>query len=60
MTSVKLINHSSSTADWNKLLMPYEAPELFLISVRVEKGFAVSSDIEPGEGGGELGYDETY
>ena len=36
----------------NKLLMPYEAPELFLISVRVEKGF--------GEGGGELGYDETY
>ena len=41
----------------NKLLMPYEAPELFLISVRVEKGFAVSSDIEPGEGGGELGYD---
>jgi hypothetical protein len=44
----------------NKLLMPYEAPELFLISVRVEKGFAVSSDIEPGEGGGELGYDETY
>ena len=30
-----------------------------LISVRVEKGFAVSSDIEPGEGGGELG-DETY
>ena len=42
----------------NKLLMPYEAPELFLISVRVEKGFAVSS--EPGEGGGELGYDETY
>lgn len=44
----------------NKLLMPYEAPELFLISVRVEKGFAVSSDIEPGEDGGELGYDETY
>ena len=44
----------------NKLLMPYEAPELLLISVRVEKGFAVSSDIEPGEGGGELGYDETY
>lgn len=33
---------------------PYEAPELMLISVRVEKGFAVSSDIEPGTGGGEL------
>ena len=44
----------------NKLLMPYEAPELFLISVRVENGLAVSGDIEPGEGGGELGYDETY
>ena len=43
----------------NKLLMPYEAPELSLISVRVEKGFAVSSDIEPGEGGGEL-RDEPY
>ena len=34
-----------------KQSMPYEAPEL----VRVEKGFAVSSDIEPGTGGGELG-----
>ena len=44
----------------NKLLMPYEAPELFLISVRVEKGFAESSDNEPAEGGGELGYAETY
>ena len=35
--------------------MPYEAPELFQISVRVEKGFATSSDIEPGNPGGELG-----
>lgn len=34
---------------------PYEAPELMQISVRVEKGFAASSDIEPGTGGGELG-----
>lgn len=31
-----------------KQSMPYEAPELVQISVRVEKGFAVSSDIEPG------------
>lgn len=23
MTSVKLINHSSSTADWNNLIIPY-------------------------------------
>ena len=38
-----------------KMLMPSEAPELFQISVRVEKGFAASSDIEPGTGGGELG-----
>ena len=38
-----------------KQSMPYEAPELVQISVRVEKGFAVSSDIEPGTGGGELG-----
>ena len=36
-----------------KQSMPYEAPELVQISVRVEKGFAVSSDIEPGTG--ELG-----
>ena len=36
-----------------KQSMPYEAPELVQISVRVEKGFAVSS--EPGTGGGELG-----
>ena len=34
-----------------KQSMPYEAPELVQISVRVEKGFAVSSDIEPGTGG---------
>ena len=40
--------------------LPYEAPELSLISVRVEKGFAVSSDIEPGTGGGELGGTRTY
>ena len=38
-----------------KQSMPYEAPELVQISVRVEKGFAVGSDIEPGTGGGELG-----
>ena len=34
--------------------MTYEAPELHLISVCVEKGFAASS-IEPGTDGGELG-----
>ena len=38
-----------------KQSMPYEAPELVQISVRVEKGFAVSSDIERGTGGRELG-----
>lgn len=37
-----------------KQAMPYEAPELVTISVRVEKGFAASSEIEPGTGGGEL------
>ena len=38
-----------------KQTMTYEAPELYLISVCVEKGFAASSGIEPGTGGGELG-----
>lgn len=42
-----------------KQSMPYEAPELVQISVRVEKGFAVSSDIEPGTGGTRsLSYDD--
>ena len=30
-----------------KQTMTYEAPELYLISVCVEKGFAASSGIEP-------------
>lgn len=38
-----------------KQTMTYEAPELYLISVCVEKGFAASSSIEPGTDGGELG-----
>lgn len=38
-----------------KQTMTYEAPELYLISVCVEKGFAASSGIEPGTGSGELG-----
>lgn len=33
----------------------YEAPDMYVMSVCVEKGFAASSDIEPGTGGGELG-----
>ena len=43
-----------------KKLPPYESPEMFQISVRVEKGFAASSDIEPGTGGGELGGTRSY
>jgi hypothetical protein len=43
-----------------KQTMTYEAPELFLISVCVEKGFAASSGIEPGTGGGELGASRSY
>lgn len=38
-----------------KQTMTYEVPELYLISVCVEKGFAASSSIEPGTDGGELG-----
>ncbi|WP_295935470.1 hypothetical protein [uncultured Alistipes sp.] len=38
-----------------KQSMPYEAPELFQFYVCVEKGFAASSGIEPGNPGGELG-----
>ena len=33
----------------------YEAPDVYVMSVCVEKGFAASSDIEPGTGGGEPG-----
>ena len=38
-----------------KQTMTYEAPELYLISVCVENGFAASRSIEPGPDGGELG-----
>lgn len=37
-----------------KTQLIYEAPDLYVMSVCVEKGFAASSDIEPGTGGGEL------
>lgn len=38
----------------------YEAPELYLICVSVEKGFAASSGIEPGNPGGELRGTRSY
>lgn len=38
----------------------YEAPDVCVMSVCVEKGFAASSGIEPGTGGGELGDTRSY
>lgn len=38
----------------------YEAPELYIMSVCVEKGFAASGEIEPGTGGGELGDTRSF